>query len=64
MTVKKLLGPKTKECESKRAIDTALIMGLGKAEKNVESCTFYDIFPFQKLTLKRLPKPSSQPAPS
>jgi len=27
-TEKKLLGPKTKECESKRAIDTAIIMGL------------------------------------
>ena len=29
-TEKKLLGPKTKECTRKRAIDTALIMGLGK----------------------------------
>ena len=29
-TDKKLLGPKTKECTKKRAIDTAGIMGVGK----------------------------------
>ena len=34
-TEKKLLGPKTKECESKRAIDTAIIMGLSKTEKHI-----------------------------
>ena len=36
-TEKKLLGPKTKECSRRRAIDTSNIFGIG------EFCTFMKI---------------------